>query len=202
MDDRDPDAYRELYRAHYATVHRYLAARAPADQVDDLAAETFLVAWRRFGDVPAHVLPWLLNVATKVLANQRRSAERAGALAGRVREVANLDGPGVEQDVERREHRRALLDALETLEPQDRELMLLHVWEDLPARRIAVVLELSPVVTRARLSRARRRLARALQARLDAGPAPAVVRPDTAHRPAPRGTVPNPTTPTTTRTRT
>jgi RNA polymerase sigma-70 factor, ECF subfamily len=195
MDDRDPDEFRRLYRAHYGTVHRYLTARAPADQVDDLTAETFLVAWRRASSVPDHVLPWLLNVATKVLANQRRSTERAGALADRVREVAVVDSPGVEADVDRRDQRRALLDALDTLTPDDRELMLLHVWEDLPARQIAVVLGVSPVATRARLSRARRRLEQALRVRLDAGPAP----PDVVPLPASTA-VPTTTTPTRTRT--
>lgn len=185
MDDRDPDAYRALYRAHYATVRRYLAARAPADVVDDLTAETFLVAWRRAATVPDHTLPWLLNVAAKVLANQRRSSDRAGALVDHLAEVAVLDTPGVEADVERRTQRRALIEALATLRDDDRELMLLHVWEDLPAREIAVVLELNPVATRARLSRARRRLERALRERLGDPHAPPVDDPSlAASRPA------------------
>jgi len=188
MDDRDPDAYRELYRAHYGTVHRYLAARAPADVVDDLTAETFLVAWRRAAAVPDHTLPWLLNVATKVLANQRRSTDRAGALVDHLAQVALLDAPGVEVDVERHEQRRALLAALATLRPDDRELMLLHVWEDLPAREIAVVLELNPVATRARLSRARRRLERALRGQLAGAPAP----PGRSRDPVPASRAPAP----------
>ena len=71
---RDPEAFRALYREHHPTIRRYVAARAPASQVDDLAAETFLVAWRRAADLPPHALPWLLNVAAKTLANQRRAA--------------------------------------------------------------------------------------------------------------------------------
>ena len=43
---RDPEAFRALYRAHYRTVCRYLAARTERDLVEDVAAETFLVAER------------------------------------------------------------------------------------------------------------------------------------------------------------
>ena len=47
-------------------------------------AETFLVAWRRLDDVPADALPWLYGVARRVLANQRRSADRGAALERRL----------------------------------------------------------------------------------------------------------------------
>jgi RNA polymerase sigma-70 factor, ECF subfamily len=76
MDDRDPEAFRALYRAHYGTVCRYLAARAHRSAVEDVAAETFLVAWRRQAELPPHIVPWLLNTAAKCLANARRSRLR------------------------------------------------------------------------------------------------------------------------------
>ena len=168
MESRDPEAFRALYREHLPTIRRYLGARAPASQVDDLAAETFLVAWRRAADVPPHALPWLLNVAAKVLANQRRRTERAGELVARLAQVSRLDDPGAAAAAERRAQHRAVLHALARLRPGDRELMLLSVWDGLRAAEIAVVLGLNPVVARARLSRARRRLERALRAELDA----------------------------------
>ena len=49
-------------------------------------------------------------------------------------------------------------EALGRLPDRDREVMLLHVWEDLEPREIAEVLGISGVATRARLSRARARL--------------------------------------------
>ena len=79
MTDRDPEAFRALYRAHYSAVCRYLAARADPDVVEDVAAETFLVAWRRQRELPHHLRPWLLNTAAKCLANQRRTRERSTA---------------------------------------------------------------------------------------------------------------------------
>ena len=83
-----PDTFRALYGAHYRAVCRYLAARTDADVVEDVAAETFLVAWRRLGDVPEHERAWLLATAGKCLANDRRSRERSGRLAERLGAVA------------------------------------------------------------------------------------------------------------------
>ena len=84
MDARDSEAFRALYREHYAMVCRYLAARTEGENVEDLAAETFPIVWRRQAELPAHLVPWLLNTAGKVLANHRRSRERALALADRL----------------------------------------------------------------------------------------------------------------------
>ena len=52
--------------------------------------------------------------------------------------------------------------------------MLLSIWDGLQPREIATVLGLTPVTTRARLSRARRRLERAVRCQLDdcSDPAP------------------------------
>jgi DNA-directed RNA polymerase specialized sigma24 family protein len=51
----------ELFRSHYAAVVSYARRRAGADSVDDVVAETFLVAWQRLEHVPAESLPWLLR---------------------------------------------------------------------------------------------------------------------------------------------
>jgi RNA polymerase sigma-70 factor (ECF subfamily) len=167
MDHRDPDAFRALYRRHHPTLRRYFAARVPASQVDDLVAETFLIAWRRARDMPPAALPWLFGVAANLLADQRRKVERADALVERLAHVSRLDDPDVAAAAERRAQGGAVLRALATLSAGDRELMLLSVWDGLPAREIAVVLGVNPVATRARLSRARRRLERALRTELD-----------------------------------
>lgn len=162
MADRDPQAFRELYRRNYAAVCRYLAARTDREQVEDLAAETFLVAWRRQRELPAHERPWLLNAAGKCLANQRRSRERASALADRLAAAAPREPPGLETELARGAQGRALLAALAELSDRDRELVLLRHWDGLAPREIARVLGVTPVTARARLHRAGRRLERSL----------------------------------------
>jgi RNA polymerase sigma-70 factor (ECF subfamily) len=158
-DCRDAEAFRLLYRAYYGPVCRYLAVRAERPLVEDVAAETFLVAWRRQGEIPAHVLPWLLNVAGKCLANQRRAGARAKALRERLSDALGAgSGRTIEEDVLRREQCRALAGVLASLRERDRELLLLRYWDGLAPRDIARVLELSPVVARARLHRASARI--------------------------------------------
>jgi RNA polymerase sigma-70 factor (ECF subfamily) len=166
MDARDPEAFRALYRAHYATVCRYLAARVDRSAVEDVAAETFLVAWRRQAELPPHIVPWLLNTAAKCLANARRSRERSDALALRLAGVMPSCPPDLNSAFESSARRRALVAALIAVGERDRELLLLRHWDGLAPREVAAVLGISPVVARARLSRAGRRLESELRAAL------------------------------------
>jgi RNA polymerase sigma-70 factor, ECF subfamily len=167
MDDRNAEAFRAMYRAHYRAVCRYLAARTDRDLVEDLAADTFLVAWRRQAQLPDHIVPWLLNTAGKCLANQRRSRKRAAALVERLGGVAAIGTAVIDEDLARREQLRALLAALATLGERDRELLLLTYWDGLAARDAAAVLELNPVLVRTRLYRASRRLRETLARELE-----------------------------------
>jgi RNA polymerase sigma-70 factor (ECF subfamily) len=167
MGGQDAAAFRELYCAHYRTVCRYLMARADPDVVEDVAAETFLVAWRRQADLPATVVPWLLNTARKVLANQRRSARRADALVERIAAVTAGASGSVEDALGRNFQRRALVSALSGMRERDREILILRHWDELPPRDIAVVLEARSVVVRTRLHRAERRLREAFAEALE-----------------------------------
>jgi len=74
-----------------------------------------------------------------------------------------------------------LLRALATLRPIDREALLLTAWEDLDPARAARAAGCSRATFNVRLHRARRRLARALQAQADeASPLPSSDRERTA----------------------
>jgi RNA polymerase sigma-70 factor (ECF subfamily) len=162
VDSRDPDAFRAFYRAHYRTVCRYLSVRADRNVVEDVAAETFLVAWRRQADLPQHAVPWLLNTAGKCLANHRRSRQRSDALVDRLGGLVAEEDAGIDDDLVRRGQLRALRAALSGLSDRDRELLLLSHWDGLAPREIASVLGVNPVVLRARLHRASRRLRESL----------------------------------------
>lgn len=77
--------FERLYDAHYAPVLAYALRRSGRTVAHDVAAETFLVAWRRLDDVPVDAAPWLYGVARRVLANERRAEKRRAALAERMR---------------------------------------------------------------------------------------------------------------------
>ena len=42
-----PDAFRHVFDRHFAAVHRYLARRVGRTRADDLASQTFVVAFER-----------------------------------------------------------------------------------------------------------------------------------------------------------
>jgi RNA polymerase sigma-70 factor, ECF subfamily len=143
--------FEQLFRANYGRVLAYARRRAASD-AEDVAAETFLIAWRRLEAVPRNELAWLLAVARRVLANQRRrSATQERAVASVATEsvlpaepYAGFDAP----------LRRALLQ----LDEKDRELLTLIAWDGLTAAEAGQVLGVSSVGARVRLHRARRRL--------------------------------------------
>jgi RNA polymerase sigma-70 factor (ECF subfamily) len=148
-----------LFDEHYAVVRAYVARRSPAAIVDDVLSETFIVAWRRIDSVPADSVPWLLAVARRVLANQRRAEARRGAL---VEALAGMlpRGPVAEPSGDVFEE---LGDAIAALSAREREALLLVAWEGLDPRRAARVVGCTAATFRARLYRARRRLARRLE---------------------------------------
>ena len=163
MQATEEERFTDLYRAHYPDVLAYFLRRTTPDLAKDAAAEVFTVAWRRLEVVPTdQPLPWLYGVAARVLANQKRSHSRRIALAGRVNGavVASPLDPGArvgqaEQDAE-------LFHALASLSEGDREVLLLNGWEGLPASALAERFEISLDAAEKRLTRAKQRLAEAL----------------------------------------
>ena len=155
--------FERLFALHYEPVLAYALRRAPAAEAHDVAADTFLVAWRRLDAVPADALPWLYGVARRTLANHRRAHRRREALVERL--AAEPERRGGEDD-------GAVLAALARLPEALRETVLLVAWEGLDRRRAASALGCSPLAVSLRLHRARRRLA----AELGLEPGPAVPR--------------------------
>jgi len=164
-----PDSEREhaaraqlasLFIAHHEGVARYVRRRTAPELVDDAVAETFLVACRRPGAIPPDPFPWLLGVARRVAATQRRSAHRRFALATRL--AVEAPQPNESATAQSSDLEAVVRDALERLSEPDREAITLIAWEGLTPAQAAVVLGVTRVAFRARLSRARRRLRKQL----------------------------------------
>jgi RNA polymerase sigma-70 factor (ECF subfamily) len=152
MEDRDT-RFRRLFDAHFGAIAAFADRRCPSGDADDVVAETFAVAWRRFDVVPSEdPLPWLYGVARKVLANQRRGRRRWFGLLIRLQnEPASMAVAG-EQEPE-------VVAALRRLKPDEREVLLLAAWEGLSHREIGTALGISENAVSIRVHRARKRLA-------------------------------------------
>jgi RNA polymerase sigma-70 factor (ECF subfamily) len=150
--------FSRLYREHGRAVLAYALRRvAEPEDAADVVAETFLVAWRRFAEVPVdeEARLWLYGVARLVLANLERSERRRTRLGARLAETL-----GSEIATHRAAEGEAaeVLRAMAGLEAGDRELLMLVSWEGLAPTEAARVLGISALATRSRLHRARRRL--------------------------------------------
>ena len=148
-----------IVAAHERQVLAYATRRTanPAD-AEDVAAETFIVAWRKLESIPTEApLPWLYAVARRVLANHHRGNGRRERLAAllRVEDVPTPMALGESQD-------GPAMTALASLAPADQEILRLVAWEELGNREIALVLGISPNAVAIRLHRARQRFANAL----------------------------------------
>jgi RNA polymerase sigma-70 factor (ECF subfamily) len=155
--------FSDLYRRNARELLGYALRRSSdPDDAADVVAETFLVAWRRLGDVPAgeEARLWLYGTARRVLANQRRGERRRDRLTERLRDELRRQLPARQLG-----ESSALLEALAELSDADRELLTLIGWEELTPAQAARALGISPLAARTRLHRARRRLRRRLAER-------------------------------------
>ena len=161
MRDRevaDRQRFEAVFEEHFDAVLAFAVARADLETAADAAAETFLVAWRRRGELPVQPRGWLLAVTRRTLADQRRARRRQVSLAARMafqpQVSVAIDDPGAGIA-----ERRAVLGALSRLRPGDQELLRLVAWDGLSPAEVAVVVGRSRATVAVRLHRARRRLA-------------------------------------------
>jgi RNA polymerase sigma-70 factor (ECF subfamily) len=150
--------FREQYPRVFAYARRRLPDRASAE---DVAAETFVVAWRRLDEGPSDQLPWLLGIARLLVLNELRSGRRRDRLIARVgTQPAHMDAqPNDEPEPS------PVIGALRHLSEQDQEILLLVAWEGLDHGRAAQVVGCSRGAFTVRLHRARARLTRQLAAK-------------------------------------
>lgn len=159
MTEPSETRFDRLWADHAAAVVRYARGHVLPDDVEDVVAETFVVAWRRLEEVPAFGLPWLLGVARGVSANARRARRRQGALHDRLLAVADGELPGPPEDVWPLLDDSPAIAALHALSDADRELLTLLAWDGLSQEEAADALGCSRGALKVRLHRARRRFA-------------------------------------------
>jgi RNA polymerase sigma-70 factor (ECF subfamily) len=163
----DAAAFEALLKRHFRA--SYLVAMAqlgePAE-AEDACQDAFVKAWdhldqcreaERFG-------AWLLRIVRNA-AHNRRDYLRVRHTEELDDETAGYEKDLSDGDVERRELARALLAALATLPPVQREIVLMHDLDDWRHARIAELLEISEVMSRRHLSDARKQLRALLKGR-------------------------------------
>jgi RNA polymerase sigma factor (sigma-70 family) len=164
----DRSAFGTIFDRHARAVYNHcFRLTASWTLAEDAVSATFLTAWRKRADVELRhesVLPWLLAVATNVVRGERRTLRRRAALDQQVPAPAavpdHADDVAGRLDDQRR--MRAVLRAVERLPRAQREALALCVWSGVSYADAAAVLGIAEVSVRARVSKARTKLARVL----------------------------------------
>jgi RNA polymerase sigma-70 factor, ECF subfamily len=157
MVDGEREArFRRTYLESFGRVHAYATRRVGLDAADEVTAEVFLVAWRRFDTMSGDPLPWLYGVARNVILRYRATQARQDRARHALESERVVTEPFEAGD-------RLLWVAWEQLSPSDREILTLIAWEELTVREAAVVIGCGTPVFSVRLYRARKRLERLIE---------------------------------------
>jgi RNA polymerase sigma-70 factor (ECF subfamily) len=154
------ERYQEVaFRAAYLIVR-------DAASAEDVAQDAFIRAYRalrsfRRGEP---FRPWLLRIVTNAAINEVRARQRRTGLLGRVAAStpATVDPPDVALGDE---HASMLARAINELPPDDRVVLHLRYFLELPEREIATAIGKAPGTVKSRLHRAGKRLRELIEAK-------------------------------------
>jgi RNA polymerase sigma-70 factor (ECF subfamily) len=166
MSTDDEAEFRVLFDEHLADLWRFARRRVgSAADADDIAADTFAVAWRRRDQLPPgpDLRLWLFGVARNLVANHRRTETRRRRL--HLRLVATHRSAQIHEA----DSNPVLGAALAALSDGEREVLVMRCWDGLAVHEIATLLGCTPNAVSLRLHKARRRLAERLAQKDPAG---------------------------------
>ena len=135
-----------MYDDHVDLVFAYLARRVGAQLARDLTGDVFRIGLERFSSFDptlGSARSWLLGIATNEVRHHWRSEQRrlrAFTRAGR-RDTAGGDPEGgVDDHLDAMTRLDRVIDAIERLSPEDRDLLVLVAWEGCSSEQVGEVL--------------------------------------------------------------
>ncbi|WP_067489482.1 RNA polymerase sigma factor [Actinomadura hibisca] len=164
---REPEDFAALFDRYYTMIHGYAARRLGASLADDVAAETFLVAFDRRASYDLDrpdARPWLYGIASNLIARHGRAEVRLYRALTRTGPDAPADSHAdrVAGRVDAQAVRGPLAAALADLAPGDRDVLLLVAWGGLSLAEAAQALAVPAGTARSRMHRARKKIRAAL----------------------------------------
>jgi RNA polymerase sigma factor (sigma-70 family) len=160
---REPECFGVVFDRYFVEIHRYVARRLGRDAADDVAAETFLTAFRsrrRFDASRGTVRAWLYGIVTNHISAYRRQEVRAYQALARagMQGVEEGHADRVAERVDAGAAARELAGALAKLPRGDREVLLLVALGGLSRADVAVALGIPYGTVGSRLNRVRKKL--------------------------------------------
>ena len=151
LDARRDAEFSRCFELEMPRLLRYAQRHVGPELAQDVVAETFQIAWRKWDKLPDERFPWLVGTARKVIGNHVRATVRRRRLAARVALFTEVTADSTVEAAARIE----ALHRLAALSEAEREALLLVAWDGLTSDDAAQVLGISPAAFRKRLSRAR-----------------------------------------------
>ncbi|MCW2974461.1 MAG: polymerase, sigma-24 subunit, subfamily [Thermoleophilia bacterium] len=164
----EPAAFDEVYRRHAAAIFVFAAARVGPSHAEDLTADTFATAFgarAKFDAAFVSARPWLFGIMVNKLRRHAKVEQLWLQRAALHRPELSVTESGMaDARVDALRAAPSLAAALATLTAAERDVLLLHVFEDLTHTEIAQLLGIRRGTAKTRLSRGRERLRRELAA--------------------------------------
>jgi RNA polymerase sigma-70 factor (ECF subfamily) len=155
------DSFATLVRRHTQSVHATAFAFTGArEDAEDITQEAFLRAYQTLDSLrdPARFAAWVVQIARNMAINlsRKRQRERSAPMAEQAAPVTPAAASS------RAETREILRRHIESMEPQAREVLLMHYYAGHSTGDIAELLEITRHAAKKRLERARNTLGQEL----------------------------------------
>jgi len=167
----EPEAFTEIYRRHAEDLLRYFARRTlDPETAAELTAETFAEAFAsraNYRDQGVNGVAWLYGIARHRLGRFFRSGRVEAAARHKLgmpeRDLVPQDYERIEDLIDFAPIRGALVEALDTLNDEQRDALRLRVIDGLGYAEVAEHLKCTEQNARQRVSRGLRKIALLLQ---------------------------------------
>ncbi|GHT21702.1 hypothetical protein FACS189419_03020 [Planctomycetales bacterium] len=156
------EAFAQIVRQFQAKVSAVtFSITGNLQESEDIAQETFLVAWKQIGELqaPEKIGVWLCGIARILCKNQFRRKQHDPLCAAENAELPQLASPEAEPETaERKELARLAWSSIANIPEQFREPLILYYREGQSVREVAETLELTETSVKQRLYRGRQHL--------------------------------------------
>jgi RNA polymerase sigma factor (sigma-70 family) len=160
------ELFTQLLESHRDRVysHALYVVRDPED-AQDVTQDTFVQLWHKFGGIdPGKAPGWLMRVAHNLcidLIRRRQSQKNHFGFPDpdALDKLPARDfGPDPAERLRLDQRQRALLEAMETLPPDTRSVMVMHYFQEMKLQEIAEVLDKTVSALKVQIHRARKSL--------------------------------------------
>lgn len=155
----DKDAFGQIYKIYYRKIYRYLRINLNSQEAaEDLAQETFLKAWRSISTFSAYsggsLQAFLFRIARNLMIDLSR--EKKEFPLDTALEIESKDD--FEEDLDRKTNIETVQKALTKLEDEDKQLVILRFFEEMPHADIAQIIDSNEGAVRVKLHRILKKL--------------------------------------------